>query len=128
MIPLQVKEGQGLLTTPEAKRETCFLSLCVHSSCLTLSDPMDYSPQGSSVNSGILQARILEWVAISFSRGYSQPRDRTQVSCISCRWVLHHSAAWEALKRDMEQIIPFSYQREHGPADILISDLQPLEL
>ena len=49
-------------------------------SCLTLSDPMDCSPPGSSVH-GILQARVLEWVAISFSRGSSQPRDRTQVSC-----------------------------------------------
>ena len=42
--------------------------------CLTLSDPMDCSPPGSSVH-GILQARILEWVAIIFSRGSSQPRD-----------------------------------------------------
>ena len=51
-------------------------------SCLTLCDPVDHSPPGSSVH-GILQARILEWVAISFSRGSSQPRDRTQVSCIA---------------------------------------------
>ena len=42
-------------------------------SCLTLSDPMDYSLPGSSVH-GILQARILEWVAIHFSRGPSRPR------------------------------------------------------
>ena len=49
--------------------------------CLTLCDPMDCSPPGSSVH-GILQARILEWVAIPFSRVYSQPRDWTQVSCI----------------------------------------------
>ena len=48
----------------------------VTKSCLTLCDPKDYSPQGSSVY-GILQARILEWVAISFSRGSSWPRDRT---------------------------------------------------
>jgi len=41
---------------------------------------LDCSPPGSSVN-GILQARILEWVAISFSRGSSQPRDQTHVSC-----------------------------------------------
>ena len=50
----------------------------------TLCDPMDCSPPGSSVQ-GILQARILEWVAISFSRGSSQPRDWTQVSCIAGR-------------------------------------------
>ena len=44
-------------------------------------DPMDCNPLGSSVY-GILQARILEWVSISFSRGSSQPRNWTQVSCI----------------------------------------------
>ena len=45
--------------------------------CLTLCDPMDYRAHG------ILQARILEWVAVPFSRGSSQPRDRTQVSHIA---------------------------------------------
>ena len=60
-------------------------------SCLTLSDPMDSSPPGSSVH-GILQARILEWVAMTSSRGSSQPRDRTLVSYILCigRQVLYH--------------------------------------
>ena len=43
-------------------------------SCLTLCNPMDCSPPGSSVH-GILQAGILEWVAIPFSRGSSQPQD-----------------------------------------------------
>ena len=56
----------------------------VAQSCLTLCDPVDCSLQGSSVH-GILQARILEWVAISFSRGSSWPRDRTRVSCIAGR-------------------------------------------
>ena len=51
----------------------------------TLYDPMDCSPPGSSVH-GILQARILEWAAISFSRGSSQPRDQTCVSYISLHW------------------------------------------
>ena len=46
--------------------------------CYTLCDPMDCSLPGSSVH-GILQARILEWVAISSSRGSSQPRDRTSL-------------------------------------------------
>ena len=46
--------------------------------------PVDCSPPGSSIH-GILQARILEWVAISFSRGSSRPRDRTQVSHIAGR-------------------------------------------
>ena len=56
----------------------------VTQSCPTLCNPVDCSPPGSSVP-GILQARILEWVAISFSRGSSQPRDQTQVSCIAGR-------------------------------------------
>ena len=51
----------------------------VTQSCPTLCDPMDCSPPGSSVH-GIFQARVLEWVAISFSRGSSHPRDRTPVS------------------------------------------------
>ena len=51
--------------------------------CLTLCNPLDCSPPGSSVY-GILQARILEWVAISFFRGSSWPRDQTPISCISC--------------------------------------------
>ena len=71
-----------------------FWSMCcclVAQSCLTLCDPMDCSPPGFSVR-GISQARILEWVAISFSRGSSPPRDcidrwsqpkyQTHVSCI----------------------------------------------
>ena len=51
-------------------------------SCLTLCDPMDCSLPGFSVHE-IFQARVLEWVAISFSRGSSWPRDWTQVSCIA---------------------------------------------
>ena len=54
-------------------------------SCWTLWDPMDCSPPGSSVY-GILQARILGWNAIPFSRGCSWLRDRTQVSCIADRF------------------------------------------
>ena len=50
--------------------------------CPTLCDPMDCRLPGSSGH-GILQARILEWVAIPLSRGCSQPRDETQVSCIA---------------------------------------------
>jgi len=53
----------------------------VAQSCPTLCDSMDYNPPGSSVH-GIFQARILGWVAISFSRGSSQLRDQTWVCCI----------------------------------------------
>ena len=64
-----------------------FQYVLVFQSCLTLCDPVDYSLPGSSVH-GILQARILEWVAISFSRGSSQPRNQTQVSCIVGRFFI----------------------------------------
>ena len=65
------------------------LLVCVHVcsvalSCPTLCDPMDYSPPGSSVH-GIFQARTLEWIAVSFSRGSSSPRNGTQVSCTADR-------------------------------------------
>ena len=49
----------------------------------TLCDPRDCSPPGSSVHGGISQARILEWVATSFSRGSSWPRDRICISCLA---------------------------------------------
>ena len=61
------------------------LKLKATQSCLTFCDPMDYSQPGSSIR-GILQERVLEWVAISFSRGSSFPRDWTQVSCIAGRF------------------------------------------
>ena len=53
--------------------------------CPTLCDPMEYNLPGSSVQ-GILQARILGWVTIPFSRGSSQPRDQTRVSYIAGRF------------------------------------------
>ena len=56
----------------------------VTQSCPTLCNPMDCSLPGFSVH-GIFQARVLEWDAISFSRGSSQPRDQTLVSCIASR-------------------------------------------
>ena len=59
--------------------------------CPTLCHPMDCNPPGFSVH-GILQARILKWVANPFSRGPSRPRDQTHVSYFSCtgKWVLYH--------------------------------------
>ena len=57
----------------------------VAQSCVTLCDPMDCSLPGFSVH-GILQVRILEWVAISFSRGSFWPRDQTQGFCIAGRF------------------------------------------
>ena len=65
---------------------TYMQSVCVlvSQSCPTVCDPIDCGPQCSSVH-GILQARILEWVAIPFSKGSSWPRDWTQVSRIAGR-------------------------------------------
>ena len=59
-------------------------------SCLTLCDPTDWGPPGSSVH-GILHARILEWVALSPPGALPDPgiKPKTQVSCIS-RWILYH--------------------------------------
>ena len=74
-------------------------------------DPMDCSPPVSSVH-GILQARILEWVAISFSRGSSQTRDSTHSSCrISCigRWILYHWTTREACSYDQGTTSNISY-------------------
>ena len=59
--------------------------LCLVAQCPTLCDPMEHSPPGSFVHE-ILQARILEWVAMPSSRGSSQPRDWTQDSCIAGRF------------------------------------------
>ena len=58
--------------------------LLVTQSSLNLCNPMDCSLPGSSVH-GLLKARILEWVAVPFSKGSSWPRDWTQVSCIVSR-------------------------------------------
>ena len=66
----------------------------VAKSCLTHCNPIDCSPPGSSVH-GVFQARILEWVAISFARRFSRPRDGTSVSCLG-RWILHCWATREA--------------------------------
>ena len=63
-------------------------SLCCAQSCPTLCDPMDCSPPGFSVH-GFFQARILEWVAIPFSRRSSWPRDWTLASCIG-RQIPYH--------------------------------------
>ena len=91
------------------------MCVCVHTHvrghaqlCPTLCDPMDCSPPGSYVH-GTFQARMLEWVAISFSRGSSQPRDRTRVgiliSCVSCigKQILYHCTTWK---------VPFTGRQE----------------
>ena len=96
----------------------------VAQSCPALWDPMDCSLSGSSVY-GILQARILEWVVITFSRGSSQPRDRTWVSHIAGRhftlmaskmaesqWLQADSRAIKGKKMDF----PLEFNLYFGPA------------
>ena len=80
---------------------TVFFVVCAWSVtklCPTLCEPVDWSLPGSSVY-GISQARILEWVAISSSRGSSQPRNQTRISCVSCigRRILYHWSTREAM-------------------------------
>ena len=81
-----------------------WMKVLVTQLCLTLCDPMDCSMPGSSVH-GILQARILEWVAMAFSRGSSQPRGRTCISYISwiVRRVLYH---WDSLVAQIVKHLP----------------------
>ena len=86
-IPWREEPGRLQSMGLQRVRRDFTFSLSVSSvtqSCPTLCGPMDWSLPDSSVY-GILQARILEWVAISFSRGSSRPRDRTQVSHIAGR-------------------------------------------
>ena len=73
----------------------CVCVLCAQL-CPILCDLVDCSPPGSSVH-GILQARILEWVAISYSRGSSRPRKQTGFSCAGRR-ILHHCTTREVVK------------------------------
>ena len=82
----------------------CVCVCLVKKLCPSLCEPMDGSPPGFSVHE-IFQARILEWVAISYSKGSSRPRGQTWVSCISCigRRILYSCTIWEAL---LEHYIP----------------------
>ena len=74
---LQESKSTGQQTWKDADIYVGWSEVEVAQLCQTLCEPMDYTVRG------ILQARILEWVAILFSRGSSQPRDLTQVSCIA---------------------------------------------
>ena len=96
---------------PETNPGNChFLLQCVKvkseseiaQSCPTLCDPMDCSLPCSSIH-GIFQARVLDWVAISFSKGSSWPRDQTQVSCIIGRcftvWATYLASLYNAISK-----------------------------
>ena len=107
--PLDCKEIQPV--HPKGNQSWIFIGKKeneVTQSCPTLWDPMDCSPPGSSVHR-ILQARTLEWGAISFSRRSFQPRNRTQVSVIAGRFFTN----WAKRKAV-----------EYSPCSTLISCLQ----
>ena len=84
----------------DLKLKPILICVCI-SSCSVLfethCDPMNCSPPGSFVH-GIFQARIVGWVAITYSKRSSQPRDQTHVSCTSCngRWILYCCTTWES--------------------------------
>ena len=126
--------GSENCPTPECQFEP-FLGICIFSSgwtkklkvkvlfaqsCLTACDSMDHSLPGSSVYQ-ILQARILEWVASSFSRGSSWPRDQTRVSCIAGRFF----TIWTTRETVNEQRIIFKLYRHHLPSSCNFCCKQP---
>ena len=107
----------------ESQKETHFSRVCV--CCYfsrvwsTLCDPVGCNPPGSPVH-GIFPARILEWVAISFSRGSSWPRDRTQVS----RTVGRHITIW-ATREILRKRITVKTQSEKRVSPDLHRSLLP---
>ena len=89
--PLQYSCLENSITEDSGRLQSLYLFLLIAQSSPTFCSPMDDSLPGSSVH-GILQARILEWVAIFSSRGSSLPRDQTQVWWIAGRFyhLSHH--------------------------------------
>ena len=87
----------------------------VTQSCPTVCDPVDCSPPGSSVH-GNLPARILEWVAIPFSRGSSQSRDRIWVSCIASRFFTVWATREATYLPSFISLCPPSFQPKWHPS------------
>ena len=111
---------------------TCFqyyMWVCVYVlSCSVMSDSLDYSWLGSSVH-GISQARVLEWVAISFSRESSRSRDQTHISCSSCtgRQILYHCATWEALKTSqwLQELLNIAWKNSPWGLERIVINREP---
>ena len=78
--------------------------VCMLSHVKLLCDPMNCSSPGSSLH-GIFQTRVLEWVAIPFSRGSSRPRDRAHVSCTSCT-LFHWGASGTSQPQGQTRLLP----------------------
>ena len=105
----EFKKGRSSFLLVEETSVHIFLKVLVAQLCMTLSDSMDCSLPGSSVQ-GILQARILEWVTIPFSRVSSWPRDQTLVSCTAGRFF----TVWT--KRET----PYIFLWEHKVAEMFL--------
>ena len=100
----------------QGQSPTCLKAkVLVAQSCPTLCDPIDCDPLGSSVH-GILQARILEWVAIPFSRGSPQPRNQIRVSCIAGRFF----TVWATREAPIEIKCIINIMRLNCPQTILL--------
>ena len=127
---------------PPSQTSKYFIACLVAKSCPTLWDLTTCSPPGSSVH-GIFQARKLEWVAISSSRGSSRPKDWTHVSCVSCtgRRILYHWATSQnrtisytiTTSEEVNSIItlygPYSHVLnclKNGPQNNFLSPIQDL--
>ena len=90
VLPKERRKDKAKVRIAKGEEKNClqsFVTACIHAKslqlCPTLCDPIDYSLLGSSVH-GILQVRILEWVAMPSSKESSQPRDQTHVFYVSC--------------------------------------------
>ena len=96
-------------STNEQIKKMHYVQKCQLLSHMRLWNPMDCSPSGSSIH-GILQARILDWVAISFLRGSSQPRDQIHVSCLAGRFFTTESPGKPLFTQPLEKnkILPFA--------------------
>ena len=101
--------------------------------CLTLCNPMNCSLPGSCVRE-ILQVRILEWVAISFSRGFSQPKDQTQVGALQACSLPHEppgkpiyvvGSILSFFQIQMQQNLLSTYYGCQTPWEITFSDIRP---
>ena len=92
----------------------------VAQSCQTLCDLMDCIPPGCPVQR-VFQVRVLEWVAISYSKWSSHPRDGSHISCVSCfaRQILYHRATWESCNNLSNNKLPGSPWWSNGWDSVL---------
>ena len=92
--------------------------------CPTLCNPIDYSPPGSSAH-GFLQARILELVAIPFSKGSSQPRGQTQVSCIAAGFFTIWATRKAQALASTISLNPYQFSSVQFSCSVMSDSLQP---